>query len=56
MFDTKKSEDKVSYEAPKLTVYGDVLEMTAGGTNGNTETRFLNKGLCGNNLNKKCGL
>ncbi len=34
----RQSTTKVrKYSAPKLTVYGDMLKLTAGGTSGDTE-------------------
>ena len=34
----RQSTTKVrKYSAPKLTVYGDMLKLTAAGTSGNTE-------------------
>ncbi len=34
----RQSTTKVrKYSAPKLTVYGDMLKLTAGGTSGNAE-------------------
>ena len=44
-----------AYNAPKLTVFGAMSQITAGGASGVTESKFINQGVCGNNLGKKCG-
>jgi hypothetical protein len=46
---------RLAYTAPKLTIFGAMSELTAGGASGATESKFINKGSCGTNLAKKCG-
>jgi hypothetical protein len=46
---------QLTYTAPKVTVFGAMSELTAGGASGVTESRFLKDKTCGTNLNKKCG-
>ncbi len=43
------------YNAPKLTNFGGLSVLTAGGSMGATENQFINAMTCGPNPLAKCG-